>query len=169
MRRALVGMLAVAAAAFAAPSAQASPANYQVIGGCFFVGSTSSAVTGGQGSTTGFVGGAGASTANGVPAASTVTCQIRVNGIARSTAPYPTSTGVFAGAWPASYSAADDDLVQMCRQTVYANGVVLPWQCNALTTTPVLPEPVCNLLTGLGLPGDVVCGLGNTVAYFDDL
>jgi hypothetical protein len=145
----IVGAASLAIVGAVSPAASANAAGDTIHGGCHFDTNEQQNVTNGQNE--GVIGDASATTdPAGLPTGATVTCYIRVNGVAQDQTKFSYSgTGVQAGANQIVFTATDTDSVTLCEDVTYADSTTEPEVCPAATQQQIPPQQVIDLINGI--------------------
>jgi hypothetical protein len=143
--RILLTIAVLGATAVVAPSASAASTD-STTGGCAFF--TNAPPLLGSTTYTGVVYDVSATQdAHGLPTGATVSCQVQVDGVAAPGTTFSYSGyGEQAGADPVSYEARDDQIVNLCQRTVYADATDTGWICAVTDPFFFPPQPVLDLL-----------------------
>jgi hypothetical protein len=166
VRRVLLSCLAAALLGVAAPAPAHAYGEYR--GGCSFAtmnNPTGSGALGGRSMWTGvvflYVVPADGSI-QAVPTGGAVSawCELKINGVSQGDVLGPVSgTGAVAAAGPIQFRAGPDDVVALCDHVTTDLGSTV--DCGDITETPIVPQPVQDIV-------DAVLGTGTPVAVAVD-
>ena len=151
----IVSAASLAIVGAVSPAALANSAGDTIHGGCHFDTNEQQNLTEGQNQ--GVIGDSSVTTdAANLPTGASVTCFIRVNGIAQGDTSHTyTGVGVQAGANQIVFTAGVNDTVTLCEDVTYADTTTEPENCPAATQQQIPPQQVIDLLNSTVDP--IVC------------